>query len=113
MCSFCSVSCLFLLIAEPPVQLSSSKESGSVTESFTGEPVVLELEVSRNNANVCWMKDGVNVEESSNITITEKGLVRKLTIHSPTLNDSGIYTCNAIDDRLDFLVKINGMLLNH
>ncbi|XP_056605844.1 obscurin-like protein 1a [Triplophysa dalaica] len=94
-------------IQEPPVQLSSSKESGSVTESFTGEPVVLELEVSRNNADVCWMKDGVNVEESSNITITENGLVRKLTIHSPTLNDSGIYTCNAIDDTLDFLVKIN------
>nr|XP_055069179.1 obscurin-like protein 1a isoform X2 [Misgurnus anguillicaudatus] len=93
-------------IEEPPVQLSSSKERGSVTESFVGDPVVLEVEVSRNNAEVCWMKDGVKVEESSNITITENDLVRKLTIHSPTLKDSGIYTCNAIDDTMDFKVKI-------
>lgn len=106
---FCSVSCLFLLVVEPPVQLSCSTESGSVTESFTGDPVVLELEVSRNNAEVCWMKDGVKVEESSNITITDHGLVRKLTIHSPTPKDSGIYTCNAIDDTMDFIVKINGI----
>lgn len=84
-----------------------------MTERFTGDPVVLELEVSRSNAEVCWMKDGVKVEESSDITITDNGLVRKLTIHSPTLKDSGIYTCNAIDDTMDFIVKINGMILNH
>lgn len=59
------------------------------------------------------MKDGVKVEESSNITITEDGLVRKLTIHSPALKDSGIYTCNAIDDTMDFRVKITGMMINH
>lgn len=74
---------------------------------------MLELEVSRDNAEVCWMKDGVKVDESSNITITEDGLVRKLTIHSPSVKDSGIYTCNAIDDTMDFKVKITGMMLNH
>uniref|UniRef100_A0A671LA03 Obscurin-like protein 1 n=1 Tax=Sinocyclocheilus anshuiensis TaxID=1608454 RepID=A0A671LA03_9TELE len=88
------------------------KETGSITESFAGEPVVLELEVSCDNAEVCWMKDGVKVEESSNITITENGLVRKLTIHFPTLKDSGIYTCNAIDDTMDFKVKITGTSKN-
>ncbi|KAI2663414.1 Obscurin-like protein 1 [Labeo rohita] len=93
-------------VEEPPVKLSCSKETGSITENFAGKPVVLELEVSRDNAEVCWMKDGVKVEESSNITITENGLTRKLTIHFPTLNDSGIYTCNAMDDTLDFKVKI-------
>ncbi|KAF4112061.1 hypothetical protein G5714_006856 [Onychostoma macrolepis] len=93
-------------VEETPVKLSCSKETGSITENFTGEPVVLELEVSRDNAEVCWMKDGVKVEESSNITITENGLIRKLTIHFPTLKDSGIYTCNAIDDTMDFKVKI-------
>lgn len=104
---------LIFFPTEPPVKLSCSKETGSITESSAGDPVVLELEVSRDNAEVCWMKDGVKVEESSNITITENGLVRKLTIHSPALKDSGIYTCNAIDDTMDFKVKITGMMLNH
>ena len=43
--------------------------------------MVLELEVSRENAEVCWMKDGVKVEESSNITIHMDGLIRKLIIN--------------------------------
>ncbi|KTG01853.1 hypothetical protein cypCar_00017644, partial [Cyprinus carpio] len=93
-------------VEEPPVKLSCSKKTGSIAESFAGELVVLELEVSRDNAEVCWMKDGVKLEESNNITITENGLIRKLTIHFPTLKDSGIYTCNAIDDTIDFKVKI-------
>lgn len=90
------------------MKLSSSKQSGSISESFAGDPVILELEVSRENAEVCWMKDGMKVEESSNITITENGLIRKITIHCPTIKDSGIYTCNAIDDTVDFKVKITG-----
>lgn len=104
---------MILFSTETPVKLACSKETGNITENFTGEPVVLELEVSRDNAEVCWMKDGVKVEESSNITITENGLIRKLTIHFPTLKDSGIYTCNAIDDIMDFKVKITGMMVNH
>ncbi|XP_051568455.1 obscurin-like protein 1a isoform X2 [Myxocyprinus asiaticus] len=106
-CETADDSVIFMVtIQEPPVKLSCSKETGSITESFSGDPVVLELEVSRDNAEVCWMKDGVKVEESSNITLTENGLIRKLTIHCPTLKDSGIYTCNAIDETMDFKVKI-------
>ncbi|XP_030637589.1 obscurin-like protein 1a [Chanos chanos] len=94
-------------IEEPPVKLSQSKMTGSVTERFAGDAVVLECEVSRVNAEVCWMKDRVKLQQDSNITITEDGLVRKITIHSPTLEDSGKYTCNAGDDAIDFQVKIS------
>ncbi|XP_049335820.1 obscurin-like protein 1a isoform X2 [Astyanax mexicanus] len=93
-------------IEEPPVKLSSSKKIDGIMQTFAGEAVVLELEVSRENADVCWMKDGEKVEESSNITITVDGLIRKLIIHSPKLSDSGLYTCNAIDDTMDFQLKI-------
>ncbi|XP_017571264.1 obscurin-like protein 1a isoform X2 [Pygocentrus nattereri] len=94
-------------IEEPPVKLSTSKKADGIIQNFAGEAVVLELEVSRENAEVCWMKDGVKVEESSNITIHVDGLIRKLIIHSPALADSGLYTCNATDDTVDFQVKIN------
>ncbi len=47
---------MIIFSTEPPVKLSCSKETGSITEHFTGEALVLELEVSHNNAEVCWMK---------------------------------------------------------
>ncbi|XP_053085446.1 obscurin-like protein 1a isoform X4 [Pangasianodon hypophthalmus] len=93
-------------IEEPPVKLSCSKMTGSDIQAFSGEAMILELEVSRENAEVCWMKNGMKVEESSNVTITVDGLIRKLSIHSPSLLDSGLYTCNAIDDTMDFQVNI-------
>lgn len=76
--------------------------------SFSGEPIVLEIAVSRPSAGVKWWLDGKEIQESENITITEDGLIRCLTIHSPTPVDSGKYTCNAVDDKIDFQVKITG-----
>ena len=77
-------------------------------ESFAGKPIVLEIEVSRPSAEVKWWLNGKEVEENSNITITEDGLIRRLTIHNPTTEDSGKYTCDAVDDKIDFQVKVSG-----
>lgn len=77
-------------------------------ESFAGKPIVLEIEVSRSSAEVKWWLNGKKVEESSNVTITEDGLIRRLTIQSPTPADSGKYTCDAVDDSIDFQVKVSG-----
>lgn len=95
------------------MKLSCCKETNSVIQAFSGEDVVLELKVSRENAEVCWVKNGIKLEENTNISIIADDLVRKLIIHSPTIADSGIYTCNAIDDTMDFQVKITGMLRLH
>lgn len=77
-------------------------------ESIAGKPIVLEIEVSRPSAGVKWWRNGKEVEESSNVTITEDGLIHRLTIHSPTPEDSGKYTCDAVDDKIDFQVKVSG-----
>uniref|UniRef100_A0A671YGG3 Obscurin like cytoskeletal adaptor 1a n=1 Tax=Sparus aurata TaxID=8175 RepID=A0A671YGG3_SPAAU len=79
-----------------------------ILESFAGKPIVLEIEVSRPNAEVKWWLNGREIEESSNVTITEDGLTHRLTIHSPTPEDSGKYTCDALDDKIDFQVKVSG-----
>uniref|UniRef100_A0A671KM82 Obscurin-like protein 1 n=1 Tax=Sinocyclocheilus anshuiensis TaxID=1608454 RepID=A0A671KM82_9TELE len=75
-------------------------------EKLVGDTVVLECEVSRPNAEVSWKKDGVEIEENSNITITEDGTSQQLTIHSAAFEDAGQYVCDARDDVMDFLVKI-------
>ncbi|XP_018590992.2 obscurin-like isoform X2 [Scleropages formosus] len=96
----------FVNIAEPPVRFVRPRKMASTVERFVGNPVVLECEVSRPNAQVSWRKGGEEIEESKNITIVEDGIFRQLTIHSSTLADTGQYICDAKDDVMDFQVKI-------
>lgn len=93
---------------EPPVRLTRPKNTPDKLESFAGKPIVLEIEASRPNAEVKWWLNGSEIEESSNVTITEDGLIHRLTIHSPSPEDSGKYTCDAVDDEIDFQVKVSG-----
>lgn len=87
--------------------LSRPKDTPDQLESFDGKPIVLEIEVSRPTADVTWRLNGAEIEQTANITITEDGLIRRLTIHSPTPEDSGKYTCDAADDKIDFQVKVS------
>ncbi|KAK9969103.1 hypothetical protein ABG768_027305 [Culter alburnus] len=96
----------FVNIAEPPVRFIRPRKTTYAVEKLVGEIVVLECEVSRPNAEVSWKKDGEEIEENINITITEDGTSRQLTIHSAALDDAGQYVCDARDDVMDFLVKI-------
>lgn len=102
----------FFPFSEPPVKLTRPKKTSDKVERFAGDPIVLEVEVSRPSAEVKWWVDGREVEESGNVTITVDGLVRRLTIHSPTPKDSGKYTCEATDDKIDFQVKVSGKTRN-
>jgi len=94
------------------VKLASPRgASGDQVESFSGEPVVLEVTVSRPSAAVRWLLDGREIQAGANVTVTEDGLVRRLTILSPAPGDSGKYTCDAVDDVMDFQVKVTGKTL--
>lgn len=94
-------------IAEPPVTLTRPQNMSDNMKSFAGEPLVLEVEVSRPNADIQWLVNGREIEKSSNVTITEEGLIHRLTILSPTPEDSGKYTCDAVDNKIDFQVKVS------
>ena len=82
--------------------------SGERLEGVSGEPLVLEVQVSRPGAVVRWLLDGLQIHESANVTITEDRLIRRLTLLSPAPGDSGKYTCDAVDDVRDFPVNITG-----
>ncbi|XP_026768344.3 obscurin-like protein 1 isoform X5 [Pangasianodon hypophthalmus] len=97
----------FVNIAEPPVRFIRPRKMAYEVEKFVGETIVLDCEVSRSNAEVSWKKNGEEIEENSNITITEDGCTRQLTIHSSRLEDTGQYLCDAKDDVMDFSLKIN------
>lgn len=88
--------------------LTRPQNTSDKQEFFTGKPIVLEIEVSRPSAKVKWLLNGREIVESNNINITEDGLIRRLTIHFSTPVDSGKYTCDAGDDKIDFQVKVSG-----
>lgn len=101
-------SVAFLLtITEPAVVLSRPQNIPETLKCCTGEPVVLEIEVSRLSAEVKWLVEGKEIRESSNVTMAQDGLIRRLTIHSPSPADSGRYTCDAFDDKINFQVKVS------
>ncbi|XP_019712126.1 obscurin-like protein 1a [Hippocampus comes] len=93
-------------VTEPPVALSCPENTPRTLECFAGKSIVLEVKASRLNADVKWLRNGQEIEGSNFVAITENGLLRRLEILSPSPMDSGTYTCDAIDDRLDFQVNI-------
>ncbi|XP_049340507.1 obscurin isoform X1 [Astyanax mexicanus] len=96
----------FVNIAEPPVRFIRPRKMAYEVEKYVGDTVLLDCDVSRTNAEVSWKKNGEEIEENSNITITEDGSSRQLTIHSAELKDAGKYVCDAKDDVMDFHVKL-------
>ncbi|XP_061774413.1 obscurin-like isoform X2 [Nerophis ophidion] len=96
----------FVNIAEPPVRFVRPRKTLSRLEKVVGETLVLDCEVSRPNAVVFWKKNGEEVEGLATVTIVEDGVLRQLKVHSLTLEDAGIYVCDAKDDVMDFHVKV-------
>ncbi|XP_046886415.1 obscurin-like protein 1a isoform X2 [Hypomesus transpacificus] len=99
-------------VTEPPVKLARPERLSDVMECFSGAPLVLEVEVSRPSAKVMWRKNEGEVDESGHVTISEDGLLRRLTIQHPTPGDSGKYTCDAMDDTIDFQVNVSEAPVN-
>ncbi|XP_041117501.1 obscurin-like protein 1 isoform X2 [Polyodon spathula] len=93
-------------ITEPLVKFVRPHKAPGAVNVFVGDPVVLECEVSRFNAEVSWRKEGQEMEDSKEVTIEEVGVLRRLTIHSPKLEDSGNYFCDTKDETMNFRVKV-------
>ncbi|XP_061533926.1 obscurin-like protein 1a [Phycodurus eques] len=94
-------------IKEQPVVLSRPTNTSGKVECLAGKTVVLEVKASRLNTEVKWLLNGQEIEGSNFVTITKNGLLRRLEIHSPSPADSGTYSCDAVDDKLDFQVTIS------
>lgn len=95
------------------MKLSRPQNMPEKQESYAGEPIILETTTSRPNSEVKWRLNGREIVESSKVTMIEDGLIHRLTIHSPTPEDSGKYSCDVIDDKIDFQIKVSGKIPGH
>uniref|UniRef100_A0A672ZI25 Obscurin, cytoskeletal calmodulin and titin-interacting RhoGEF b n=1 Tax=Sphaeramia orbicularis TaxID=375764 RepID=A0A672ZI25_9TELE len=72
------------------------------------ENIVLTTELNTESGNVKWFRDGVELKESTKYQMKKDGLSRTLMVKSSEAKDSGTYTCQTSDDKLEFKVQVKG-----
>ncbi|XP_041663266.1 obscurin-like isoform X15 [Cheilinus undulatus] len=94
-------------VQEPPVKFVN-KNTGNKISAYENESVTLCAIVSRERANVRWLKDGQLLNED-NIHISSEGNTHKLTINPLQLSDSGEYVCDVNTDEMYFSLLVKEM----
>ncbi|XP_073503403.1 obscurin-like protein 1 isoform X2 [Phyllobates terribilis] len=92
-------------VTDPPVKIVNTSDNVE-QKCLSGERVILSCEVSRENAKVCWYKDGVEVEESEDLVLELDGKHRRLIIQNSQVKDSGEFVCDAKDDCVFYNVLV-------
>lgn len=73
-----------------------------------GDDLILACEVSRVNAPVQWYFNDRLLTNDSRTYIESYGTLRKMIISNIQPSDSGQYVCNAVDDKMICVVRIQG-----
>lgn len=92
----------------PPVRFSALPEAERNKSIQSGQPIILNCELSDPSALVHWYKDGSKLLSQTGVDILTDGLARKLTIHSAEFFHSGQYCCKTKGDSITFNVDIKG-----
>lgn len=77
-------------------------------EMVAGDDLILACEVSRVNAPVQWYFNDKLLTNDSRTYIESYGTLRKIIISNIQPSDSGQYVCNAVDDKMICVVRIQG-----
>lgn len=75
---------------------------------LASDDIILVCELSRSNASVRWYKDDQLIEDSEHYCSEEQGVFRSLVVLNAGLDDSGKYTCDAVDDKMVFFISVKG-----
>ncbi|KAM3862349.1 obscurin-like protein 1 [Diretmus argenteus] len=97
----------FVEVQEPPVKFVN-KQANTNLSAHENERVTLCAIVSKERANVRWLKDGRLLNED-NIHISSEGNTHKLTINPLQLSDAGEYVCDVNTDEMNFTLLVKEM----
>ncbi|XP_017285852.1 obscurin-like protein 1 isoform X3 [Kryptolebias marmoratus] len=95
-----------ITVKEPPVQIIGNSGNPEHHVLAAGDDLILECEVSQPNASVKWLRNGEILNEGNRVKIDSHDVVRKLVLSELQPSDSGEYICDAIDDKLITIVKV-------
>uniref|UniRef100_A0A8C3XTB7 Obscurin-like protein 1 n=1 Tax=Chelydra serpentina TaxID=8475 RepID=A0A8C3XTB7_CHESE len=68
----------------------------------------LRCELSRPDAQVCWFKDGLEVDETENLLLRAEGAQRWLIVPQARAEDAGEYICETRDESVSFDIRVSG-----
>lgn len=88
-----------------------NKHINNKISAYENESVTMCTVVSRERANVRWLKDG-QLLNKDNIHISSEGNTHRLTINPVQLSDSGEYLCDVNTDEMRFNLSVKGKNLD-
>ncbi|XP_059823540.1 obscurin-like protein 1 isoform X2 [Hypanus sabinus] len=97
-----------LTVREPPVTFTRQLKDLQVPETTV---VTLECELSRPNVEVRWHKDDMEIKPSKSIRIYSMGRKRVMQLGRCGVEDSGIYSCDAGDNKTTARLEVYATIL--
>ncbi|XP_029692557.1 obscurin-like protein 1 isoform X11 [Takifugu rubripes] len=93
-------------IKELPVKILGKTDAKTEKQFLVSDDIILVCELSRSNASVRWYKDDQLIEDSEHYCSEEQGVFRSLVVLNAGIDDSGKYTCDAVDDKMVFFISV-------
>ncbi|MEE6467486.1 hypothetical protein FKM82_007266 [Ascaphus truei] len=92
-----------LIVKEKPAVITKPLEDKTVS---AGENLVLKCEISKEDTNVKWCKEGKILKKSQKYELFQEGTETRLTVHEVTSTDSGEYTCETSISKTKATIQI-------
>lgn len=90
------------------MKILGKSDAKTEKQFLVSDDIILVCELSRLKASVRWYKDDQLIEDSEHYCSEEQGVFRSLVVLNAGLDDSGKYTCDAVDDRMVFYITVKG-----
>lgn len=91
-----------------PVKILGKTDAKTEKQFLVSDDIILVCELSRSNASVSWYKNNQLIDETERYCSEEQGVFRSLVVLNAGLEDSGEYTCDAVDDKMVFYITVKG-----
>uniref|UniRef100_A0A3B4G429 Obscurin-like protein 1 n=1 Tax=Pundamilia nyererei TaxID=303518 RepID=A0A3B4G429_9CICH len=89
-----------------PVKILGKTDAKIEKQFLVSDDIILVCELSRANASVSWYKDDKLIDDNERYCIEEQGVFRSLVVLNAAFEDSGEYTCDAVDDKIVFYITV-------
>ncbi|KAL3970287.1 adhesion G protein-coupled receptor L2 [Sarotherodon galilaeus] len=95
-----------VIVQELPVKILGKTDAKTEKQFLVSDDIILVCELSRANASVSWYKDNKLIDDNERYCIEEQGVFRSLVVLNAGFEDSGEYTCDAVDDKMVFYITV-------